>query len=386
MFGHHFHTRLIIVNMILSALWGSFASLSVVGQEAAPEYVLLDTGQLLHGVVSVSGKSVQVKLHSGITLTVGSNEVELRCHSAESAFAHLQRNSRADSLHQQIVLTRWCIKNDLLELAERQLLVLSRLGIGEQSRRQIRNEIDFSRASKVRSTTADAQQHVQNQSSPVASQQRKKKLSNRELNKLVKSLPDGSFLDFTRNIQGPLIRGCAATACHDHDAPELALNFLRVGHDVPRKTSQRNLRQVLDHVNMSEPGASEVYRRAITAHGNALTAPWSEDSIPAQRLKRWLYRVANRPLPSSRPGIAGANSSQNSPPIDPNLFKLPSIQTAGIDPTEQHAAALPEIQPPITAGELPGLESTDPFDPEVFNRKYRTTRKPGTEEQGRHRR
>jgi len=372
------NASLAIALTVMATDWGARFQQVLAQERAASQYLLLHSGQLLQGVVTPSGDTFQVKMGSGIEMTVDAEEVEFRGTSLEALFRHQKGKISPRDVQQQLALANWCLRYELLEYAERQLLALSDLGADETIRLRLRDQI-ISLHQQRRSAESAGRGNA-TRAAPAAYQTNAhdngglEMASVRDLNRLVRSLPEGSFQVFNRQVQGPLIQGCGAASCHDHDARKLALNFVRVGSALPRKTSQRNLRQALQYVDRQAPDASPLYQMAISAHGNSLQATWPEDSPHAKKLKQWIYSVAGQPLPPTNAAAGGSG-----PPINPGAF----AGTEGVGSAErstpedradkdilQSLTVPPSPRNPLESMPTGESPSADPFDPEVFNRRY----------------
>ena len=159
---------------------------------------------------------------------------------------------------------------------------------------------------------------------------------------------------FTGSIQPILNNRCATAACHGSNAKNAFRfqNQLAGARVASPEMTRENLQAVADWIDFDHPNASPLLVRALQAHGDLDAPPLGPRNREAiARLRTWIYEVASasasaalseaklaaQPGPDEVPGRPGARS--NSMPI-----RLPQID--------------------------------DPFDPDIFNRRMHTGRMP----------
>jgi hypothetical protein len=253
-------------------------------------------------------------------------------------------------------------------------------------------------------------------------------VSKDELDRLVRSLPPGTMEAFTQVVQPTLVNNCTATGCHGpQSTTNLRLFRVSSGEAANWRISQRNLLTVLQYVNREDPAASPLLTVPSAPHGTAKAAIFNERRANQfLRLSGWVAaldasdgssRLANasgmaQPRADealiepglSAPGLLSPDARKAKPLAAAK--KLPSQQSAEADPADDRVLPASYQEPPAEflqssrAGKtaavssrktLPPPESSsplppnqkvqrgaplapstraDPFDPDVFNRRF----------------
>jgi hypothetical protein len=230
---------------------------------------------------------------------------------------------------------------------------------------------------------------------------------------VIRNLPTGSVEAFTNNVQPLLLNYCARAGCHGPQSTAgMRLERVPPSRYAGRKSTQRNLSSVLAMIDREKPEASKLLVAPIRPHGGA-DLPIFTDRQQSQykQLVQWVYQVAGAGHPTAPPTVAGGASplSQRGPHSDenpPNADATPTatiVQDASTGATLEGAAAgAPNRVPPGAAASLPSSAAQgvagvspnpatnssgsvvgsskissgpvfvpkDPFDPEIFNRRF----------------
>jgi hypothetical protein len=204
--------------------------------------------------------------------------------------------------------------------------------------------------------------------------------SSKELDRLVRGMPPGVVENFTQTIQPLLINHCAAAGCHGPQSPS-EFQLLRIPHGRPpsRRLTQRNLQAVLAWVDRKDPATSPLLTRPIRPHGRAEKAVFSEAEAAQYRwMADWVCQLAERPAPKVPETVA----SNEEPPVRAMLAELQELDSrlpAAPDASDPQPAAdsnfgRQEPSIPVSSvkrgAPLPVFVPVDPFDPEIFNRRY----------------
>jgi hypothetical protein len=186
---------------------------------------------------------------------------------------------------------------------------------------------------------------------------------------LALSIDPEKLYDFVSRVQPILLNQCGS--CHSHTS-EQEWQMLTPSRGV--RTSARMAREnyvaTVPYVDRSAPQASELLRYALTAHGGGPIPLGPRHAIAIETLKRWLQSVAEH-----QPSSSSLTRSLSSDPIH---SREPS--TGIEDATDSgFAAAAPDttsLKPSLSeqGGNEPRLQRLpqveNPFDPELFNRKF----------------
>jgi hypothetical protein len=212
-----------------------------------------------------------------------------------------------------------------------------------------------------------------------------------ELDALLVSLPAGTVERFTNTIQPLLINRCGAGGCHGPTASNaLQLFFSGSGSVIPRRFTQRNLKTVLAFLDRETPISSPLLERASTPHGGCAQPPLGhgQDAPQLLLLSQWVQSHLAGSQPAS-PSLAGDPHSVLPQPAEAPVDAVRradaeaaagqrALSAARPDPRQnllQHETGSAEVIRPVAAEHATsGYQAVDPFDPEVFNRRYGSRR------------
>ena len=219
-------------------------------------------------------------------------------------------------------------------------------------------------------------------------------------------MPPGSMETFTQTIQPVLMNHCTTAGCHGPQS-DTGYRLLRTpgGRPAGRRMTQRNLHATLQWIDRNKPEASPLLTVPIRPHGTAKTAVFMKNQTDQyKRVIDWVFRLAQAPSPSPPAQAQQRNPwpSQTVPAAAP-AAAVPADPAAPSDPTDTQAkgpetdSASPfdgqdigplddgerrlsdpgrgRFEPPHRSGPKhgeprPGFVPADPFDPEIFNRRF----------------
>jgi hypothetical protein len=149
---------------------------------------------------------------------------------------------------------------------------------------------------------------------------------------------------------------------------------------MPRSFTLRNLQAAARAVDLQRPPESPLLRRATTAHGSAQQAAIGERDVKQlQQLAAWVFLVAGSaeadcPEAIEAPGrlLLQPDPAADSTGAFPERAD-PTVRPAGGHRPVRSADSSSNDARSTTQGDrLPGESraGVDPFDPEVFNRRY----------------
>lgn len=193
-------------------------------------------------------------------------------------------------------------------------------------------------------------------------------ISNRQLDRETRMLPDGTVSFYKRHLESKLISNCIQ--CHDSRSVAMPLSKRSFGQTIPRRMSQQNLHFVMEQIDRSNPLSSSLIRMATTGHGKQDTASFKPNDPFMFDLKKWAVAVSDDP---ARWLMALSNESKSSPMQ--NSFQ--EQVTEPVIVTATPTTKTEEVSPPATMPGVDGEEVTaesedvdvDPYDPAEFNRK-----------------
>lgn len=292
---------------------------------------LLRNGSLLEGEVSRVGDQVIVR-SEGATLRLPIAAVAFTGESASEAF-QWRRSQSGDSIstiEDHLHLADWALTNRLtaeaaLEILEARQIDPSDLRIGPLERR----------LSDVLRPAADPAP-PRTESATATSDAGEAPLPR---------LPAEGVAHFTRRIQPLLLNGCGAGGCHGGVRPDdpFALDRASLHGRANAVSTQANLRTIVAAIDLGSPSRSPLLAAAHGPHAGVAPFAGPRRDELVERLTRWVYEVA-------------AENAVTIPPPEPLM-----AASGGVG--EPAAPVVTEPGP---------YRPRDEFDPEIFNRRYRT--------------
>jgi len=335
-----------------SVLLGLLVAISVRGNadqpDAAPQILVMQNGQVLRGQISLHGDSYLVTLPYG-EIRVPIENVERVCDTLEEAFRLKQNTIRFGSARQHLQLADWCLDHGLYEHARQELALATTL--------EPRHHLAAVMAGRLAAATQKG--NVVGEEAAI----RQPATDAKQLDALVRQLPPGTVESFTNTIQPLLVNSCSARACHGSMASnDFQLRRYPHGQKPRRRLTLRNLEAVMRWVDRDDPAASRLLYAATHSHGPAKRSPLLSE--PAQqKLLEWLGRLGTTQPPAQLAEQGAANET------DTASFDLPHKSLH--NPADAGVIPISTATPPTgDATSANRYRPQDPFDPEIFNRRY----------------
>lgn len=329
---------------------------SIQGEARAAEgVVVLRNGNVLAGTIRRVGSNYFIE-SAGASLQVPAEQVEMACGSLAEAYEQRRRDRVGASADAHLELARWCLRNNLIDQAAREVLDArtrdpghSALALFDTQIRQML-EIEAGRRQRVSNAAAAGAQQAEAASEDAAA-----------VVPLLTPSPEAQTL-FVRSIQPMLIHGCATSGCHQTDSPQqMRLDRWALDGNGNPDRIRRNLEAVLTQINAEDPASSAVLLRARQPHGlrnGERSKPLA--TYQAALLLDWLNEAAGvEPAPPAEVETAAPAASSEAP--------LPAGEASATPPTPV-AATSPAPSAASTDAEPPAFTPRDAFDPEIFNR------------------
>ncbi len=312
---------------------------------AAPGVVVLRNGNVLSGNVEQVGESYRIAAAT-TSILVPADQVDIACRSLKEAF-DIQRGRVGPSMERRCELVRWCLRQDLLAEAAREILeiraadprnfALPSLELQLRQCLELRNLKSAAPTPPAHSSGVVLASAIEPAAAPVTSV--------------------NVQTQFVRSIQPMLLHGCATSGCHQPGSKQkLQLDRWALQGAGSPALVRRNLDAVLAQLDGQDPSHSPLLERGRTAHGQP-NQPASKalSALQSKLLLNWLNEVAGVKPPEPTPA-------------QPN-------ETAG----QQHAESLDLEEPlddadfdiqPAKAAPAVRFKPRDAFDPEIFNRRH----------------
>jgi hypothetical protein len=318
--------------------------------------LLLRSGRTLQGRYTRDGDRYYLALPSG-EIRIRANEVEAALPSLEDCYRYRRHELLGGAAEQLAVAIMIDARHPRADLLERRL---------NAARTQ---------AKPVEAAAAETEETI----------------SADDLEKFCKSLPAGTVELFTSSIQPLLQNSCGNAACHGSRSPTAFRMMRAPANQAPSsRLTQRNLYAVLQMVNRESPTSSPLLTVPIRPHGPVDKPLFKQhDAAQYRELVRWVL-------------LACGNTSKPQPAtvqLKPPALMVPPLEAAPLDkPTRtdrqvQQASAVedkpasPSKMPdrleravdPAASRSAPGTtapRASDPFHPELFNRRFFPEGKP----------
>jgi hypothetical protein len=354
--------------------------------EASPEQiVVLRDGGVLSGQITRSGERYVLARGTGEML-IPANNVMLVAASLEDAYQERRRRLSRPTAEDHLVLAEWCLRNALMAHAARELA--DARSVDPQHVKLMVLERRLALASERREVQAAA---------PATSNPRlAEPLLTEQMQTAVNDLPNGAVELFTRRVQPVLVNNCTTTGCHQSGGAEKFQFDRAVLRGLSnRHSTMNNLAAALALIDRRQPQLSPLLTVTRRTHGGMKRPVFGPRQDAAFRhLVEWVALVtAKTSTPSSairateEVELATANGNQ------PSRWESPVMRVERSAEDESEQAIYQESSPRDVSAEdeaqlsaadagmvnasplrygtrLKRWQPRDPFDPEIFNRKY----------------
>lgn len=351
--------------------------------------MVLANGAVIEGQVERQGDSIVVEKTTGSRIMFSLDRVEAICESKTDVYWHRCASLSATDAVGHTRLFRWCLQNELVDQAQNQIdllqemdltaaellelnqSLLEKIRLIQHQRQQQEYARQFAITELPHQLEADGEIR-QVSFEQVVTEQRDRAKHVRRLDRATESLPREAVSMFKRRIEPMVIQSCMTASCHDSSAPAMPLRVVSRSSPIPKRMSQENLSQILDQVDLDRPLESPVLRAALSPHGNLDEPILRSESENSILLQQWLVMI------SSRPSAVQELPDWYRPAMEPPenaLVDQKAVQQPVPAPELKNASPIPRAEPASEPGESKPETpaSGDPFDPEIFNRRYLKT-------------
>lgn len=342
--------------------------------------VLLRNGEVLSGTIARTGDYYHVS-KPGSEIRLKAAEVDRVANNLIELYEEKQRRLKPESLPDRLELAEWCLGQRLLAQAHAQLAAAAAISPNHPRITLIQR--------RVMLAERPPEEHV----APAAIVHRGP--SKEELDRLIRGLPSHAVESFTSTIQPLLVNNCTTAGCHGPTSSgKLRLLRLSLAGPPNRRLTQRNLHSVWQTIDVNDPAASPLLTQPIRPHGKAKSPIFSgHQAAQYRQLVTWVYTATKqrRPPPPGEeespppapalatkkttaksrpaPALASAAARRSAAPLDeaPAIGELDgeALSTAPAKGRDAPAKGPAQETPPDDE-----YVPVDPFDPEVFNRRY----------------
>ncbi len=339
--------------------------------------LILRNGQAVAGSLTRAGDHYFVALPQG-EIRLRADDVEMACRDLDEAYARKRAVLATGDAPRHLELAGWCLRHGLLGPAASELADAMRANPNHPLIPVFRRRLEIALNPKGAEPSGMASQ-------PVGP-------SREELDAMVRRLPAGTVETFTTEVQPLLMNNCTSSGCHGPNS-EHELRLLRVPRNRPggRRITQQNLHAVLQWVDREAPEKSKLLAAPIEPHGGKDRPVFTQREVgQLQQLAAWVTGLRK---PAERESVPASVRRLGGPPLEAGTGPLPPEPPDGrmaerpgavvgpaplADPNDPFSAApletpveQPGARPRVQRGAtLEGFAPADPFDPEIFNRRY----------------
>ncbi|WP_254508067.1 hypothetical protein [Anatilimnocola floriformis] len=374
-----FCRRTILLILLLPALSVAQEFTSLTPQAGL---LLLRNGHMLQGQITRAGDNYIVTFGIGGEVKIAAKEVETQCADIEGAYDYKLRRLSGDGAGPHLDLAEWSLRHNLHRQCAEQLSLALATEPDNKRLEGIDRRLQLA-------TQAPAPIKAKSANSTI--------VSGEQLEKTLRELPKGALERFSTIVQPILNNRCATSHCHGaNSTSELVLLRPPAGIGSAQKFTQRNLYAVLQFVDRDEPANSALLNKPQAPHGGGTAAALDVRSrSQLQELQTWVEQLAYRkdaPTPATiDPQAAqlttplratpGENMQQRTTETK-HVAEVPAPWDATTPPKlgeppktpAPHGHHSPPQTPAPTAVHKP-WQPRDPFDPEIFNRRYSPAKK-----------
>jgi hypothetical protein len=249
---------------------------------ADAQLLLLRNGEVLAGHISRDGDSYRLTLADG-EVRVKQSDVELICHNLDEAYLYKHNRLALGRIDDHLDLAEWALRQGLPGYAAKE--IAASLAIDPKNPRvdfldrRLKQSLDLQAATAKQQPTAEAH-----------------RVSNEDLDRMVRGMPPGAVEAFTETIQPLLMNSCATSSCH---GPGSKSNYvlIRIPPDRTgnRRLTQRNLYGTIQMLDYQSPSQSRLLGAASKPHGNTPTAIFDSQTVKYRQLLNWIAVVTEKP-------------------------------------------------------------------------------------------
>ena len=236
--------------------------------------VLLDNESLFEGDVTLADDYYILRSEAG-EVRVPKSRVVAVVQSKLQAYEEMQKRVNLRDAEERIRLARWCIQYGLPAQARAQAEFAESMRPGDTRFAGIAQSIiDLTHSSPPAQPTPPSAPSLAAKPTAGPVKELKPVKFNEE-----------AFGDFVGRIQPMLMNSCIG--CHNSGKGG-SFDLIRVSMPAGRFATTQNLNAVLAQLSREEPQKSPLLVRAVTAHGDAVSAPLKGETSEAfQMLQQW---------------------------------------------------------------------------------------------------
>ena len=354
----------------LAVLWlmSSLSHGQALPAPPAPQgFLVLRNGEVIEGQIELIGDRYRAAMTTG-EVRIRAREVEFVCRSLDEAYQVKKAVIANPRLDDHLGLADWCERHGLIDYARSELAMAAQLDNKHPGVLRL-----ASRLSQLASPQQQAAPE-KSQSNPARAP-----VSSRELDRIIQAMPKGTVESFTTNIQPLLQNSCGTVGCHDPNTRrEFTMLRAGSGRTISPRLTQRNIHAVLHLIDRENVPRSRLLTLPLQPHAKSIVPILEEDSPAYRQLLAWVQTVTGtvpeekplaRAAPSQWPVTAEEfGTAQPSPGIPATSWP----ETSDAKQLAKEASARRRARSVVNAASRSTYVARDPFDPEIFNRRFHT--------------
>jgi hypothetical protein len=313
--------------------------------------LVLRSGQVMHGQITQAGDRYIVTWGDGGEVRVPTSDVEMCCRDLDEAYARRRVLAERGGLGRRLDLAEWCLREGLRAQAADELLAAMAIEPNHPRVRQLERRLQLAATPAPPPVKARPQPETD--------------VGLSDIEKRLRELPEVAVERFTVHLQPLLLNRCGANACHGATS-EAQFRLIRPswGKTATRRYTQRNLYAVLQQLDPQTPEKSRLLTVPSAPHGPLQHPVFGEgDQAHLKLLTEWATKIAKHQAPDPVPETIVTAPSQ----------LLQASYSPSAAPPGGQAEARAQAAPSPDAARRPADDAfvpRDPFDPEIFNRRY----------------
>lgn len=264
--------------------------------------VLLHNGHVIQGKeVSLSDGIYHVNIGTG-QIRIAADRVERAFDKIEDVYRWKRHLIRVGNHSEHIELARWCLKYDLLDLAQGELVDAELAEFDTPMVDYLQRRLTAKRKAKISETPRQFTPTPNMKPVPTvpAALRVEGMIPSKKLDAMVKTISTQSMAQFTSTIQPILLNNCATGGCHVTPGKD-KMQLFRSGlaGKAGRRTTQRNLYSVMEWITQDRPDYSPLVTVPLRPHGKA-PAMVKGHREEYRRLVYWVFQVSREQNQKSR--------------------------------------------------------------------------------------
>lgn len=322
---------------------------------AARPCVLLTNGHVLYGDAIQRGEWVVIRNGDGNESQLPRQNVACWAPSITDLYQYRVDHRPPGNLNAIARDAMWCLDYELYQHAAALIDTIRKLDPDNAQALSLERQLQH------RTAAADASTPT----SPVVQ-------TTSHLEPAVAAVKLPELKSFAGQVQPMLANRCGL--CHsDPSVRQWSLALPPHGARPSSRMTRDNLQRCLDMINVESPSESLLYTKAVSAHGGVDAPLDSSDVRAIESLRTWIDNTAAWIVAGSR-GETSDEPTTNAVPVGWAMADQTSVPTASVPTANVPSANTSSASAPERPTKMPGVarlpQVANPFDPELFNRKY----------------